>query len=73
MDVDRENLIKIKSDLQNNSDNTQQNLVGLQGRMLELELQVRREESIQKDLQTKLRRSEEQSQELANFIKGLSN
>ena len=72
VDLDRQNIIRIKSDLKAQGDNQVQSLGTVAAKLHELEMAYKREESLRADLAQKLRRSEEQSGELANFIRSLS-
>lgn len=73
VDVDRQNIIQLKSDLKSQGDSSVQTLSAVVQKLQELELSQRREEAVRNDLQQKLRKSEESNQELTGFIKSLSN
>lgn len=72
VDLDRDNIIKLKSELRQNTDQSANTLSQLGARLTTMETQLEREEKMRHDLQQQLKTSEAQSNELANFIKSLS-
>lgn len=70
---DRDSLLKVRNDLKYQNDTSMQTVNDLVTKVALLEQNMRNDEMLRNELRQKLRVSEEQSLEMANFIKGLQN